>query len=85
MNNVAQDIFERKAEEYSAWIDTVVISLLPDFYVGLLRSSKTPNFIKCLLSRISGIEIIHRQLMGNFGFEIIIKKYGKVKARRKFL
>lgn len=77
-------ITNEKAKEQSEWIDSTVKSLLSKFQVFIIESSKTPNLIKKVVAKSAGIEIIHQQLIGNFGWEVIIKKNGEVKARRKF-
>lgn len=84
INNVINSVTEKKAKERSEWIDSTFKSLLSDWQVFIIESSRTPYLIKRIVAKSSGIEIINKQLIGEFGWEVIIKKHGLVKARRKF-
>lgn len=82
--NPIENYVERKAIERARWIDKTIESLLSPFVVSLIKSSKTPTLIKKIAIKSSGIEIVIQRLVGNFGDEVKIKQYGRVKAARKF-
>lgn len=84
LNDPIGNMVEKKAREQSEWIDSTVKSLLSKWQVFIIESSKTPRMIAGLVARSADIEIIHQELIGNFGWEIIIKQHGEVKAKRKF-
>lgn len=84
MKGHLDSIVERKAKEQSDWIDSTVKSLLSSWQVFIIESSKTPNIIKKIVAKSADIEIIHQELIADFGHEVIIKKHGEVRARRKF-
>lgn len=83
-DKILNSFVERKAKEKAGWIDSTIKSLLTNFQIFIIESSKTPNLIKKMVAKSAGIEIVYKQLIGNFGHEVIIKKHGEVKAKRKF-
>lgn len=63
------------AAEQSKWIDETIFNALPEWKMKLIKRYKS-RFIAWLLG--VNVEIIHEELIANFGKRIIIKLNGKV-------
>ena len=85
LDTTLNDITERKAREYSSWIDSNAKKLLSKWQVFLIENSRTPSLLTKLVAKTADIEIVVYELVGNFGREVVIKQHGQVNARRKFL